>query len=155
MFLQKEKNKLWDFHGSPVVKIQCFKFKGIRVDSLDQISWTRIQNAMQWGQKITKCYDNKEQEGRNVIILCIVLTIYMEGMHACSAMSNSATLCAIAHQTPLPMGLPRQEYWGGLPFLTPGDLLNPGMEPISPTSPALASRFITTEPPGNCIWEVT
>ena len=76
-------------------------------------------------------------------------------MHACSAMSNSATLCTIAHQTPLPMGLPRQEYWGGLPFLTPGDLLNPGMEPISPTSPALASRFITTEPPGNYIWEVT
>ena len=79
----------------------------------------------------------------------------MKGMHACSAMSNSATLCIITHQTSLLMGLPRQEYWSGLPFLTPGDLLNPGVEPISPTSPALASRFFTTEPPGNYTWEVT
>ena len=37
----------------------------------------------------------------------------------------------------------RQEYWSGLPFLSPGDLLNPGIEP---TSPALAGGFFTTEP---------
>ena len=51
----------------------------------------------------------------------------------------------VAHQTPLPMGFPRQEYWSGLPFPSPGDLPNPG---IKPTSPALASRFFTTEQPG-------
>ena len=38
-----------------------------------------------------------------------------------------------------------QEYWSGLPFLSPGDLPNPGIEP---TPPALAGRFFTTEPPG-------
>jgi len=43
------------------------------------------------------------------------------------------------------MGFPRQEYWSGLPFLSPGDLLVPGIEPISP---ALVSKFFTTEPPG-------
>ena len=34
------------------------------------------------------------------------------------------------------MGFPRQEYWSGLPFSSPGDRLNPGMEPVSPVSPA-------------------
>ena len=49
---------------------------------------------------------------------------------------------------PLSMGFPRQEYWGGLPFPSPGDLPNPGIEPVSPTHPALAGEFLTTEPPG-------
>jgi len=40
---------------------------------------------------------------------------------------------------------PRQEYWSGLPFHSPGDLPNPGIEP---TSLALAGVFFTTMPPG-------
>ena len=46
------------------------------------------------------------------------------------------------------MGFPRQEYWSGLPFLPPGDLPNPEIEPTSPVSPGLAGRFFTAEPPG-------
>ena len=42
------------------------------------------------------------------------------------------------------MGFPRQEYWSRLPFSFPGDLPDPG---IKPTSPALAGRLFTTEPP--------
>ena len=43
----------------------------------------------------------------------------------------------------------RPEFFrSGLPFLTPGDLPNPGMEPVSLPSPALAGRFFTTAPPG-------
>ena len=60
----------------------------------------------------------------------------------------SATLRTIAHQAPLPMGFPKQEYWSGFPFHSPGDLPNPGIEPASPVSLALADRFFTTEPPG-------
>ena len=41
-------------------------------------------------------------------------------------------------------GFPRKEYWSGLPFPSPGDLLNPGMEPTSLVSPALAGGFLTT-----------
>ena len=48
-------------------------------------------------------------------------------------------------QAPLSMEFPRQEYWSGLLFPSPGDLLNPGLEP---TSPALVGRFFTPEPPG-------
>ena len=42
------------------------------------------------------------------------------------------------------MGFSRQEYWSGLPCPPPGDLPNPGMEPVSLMSPALASGFFTT-----------
>ena len=38
----------------------------------------------------------------------------------------------VAHQAPLSMGFPRQEYWSGLPFPIPGDLLDPGIKPASP-----------------------
>ena len=55
----------------------------------------------------------------------------------------------IACQAPLSMEYPRQEYWSGLPFASPGDLLFPGIEPVSTI---LASRFFSIEPPGKpCI----
>ena len=46
------------------------------------------------------------------------------------------------------MQFPRQEYWSGLPFPSPGVLPNPGIKPKSPASPALAGRFFATEPAG-------
>ena len=46
------------------------------------------------------------------------------------------------------MGSSRQEYWSGLPFPPPGDLLNPRIEPMSLLSPALAGRCFTTVPSG-------
>ena len=48
----------------------------------------------------------------------------------------------VAHQAPLSLGFSRQEYWSGLPFPSPGDLPNPGIEP---GFPALAGMFFTTE----------
>ena len=50
----------------------------------------------------------------------------------------------VACQAPLPMGFPRQEYWSGLPFPSPGDHLDPG---IKPTSDLEGNSFIT-EPKG-------
>ena len=46
------------------------------------------------------------------------------------------------------MGFSRQEYWGELPFPTPGALPDPGTEPVL-ASLALSGRFFTTAPPGN------
>ena len=51
----------------------------------------------------------------------------------------------VARQAPLCMELSRQEHWSELPFPSPGDLPNPGMEP---GSPVLAGGVFTTEPPG-------
>ena len=47
------------------------------------------------------------------------------------------TLWTVACQAPLSMGFSRQEYWSGLPCPFPGDLPNPGIKPVSLTSPAL------------------
>ena len=54
----------------------------------------------------------------------------------------------IARQAPLSMGFPRQEYWSGLPFPTPGGLPDSGIEHVFLASPALAGGFFTTAPPG-------
>ena len=63
---------------------------------------------------------------------------------------SSVWLCdpmTVDCQAPLAMGFYRQEYWSGLPFLSPGDLSDPEIEPASSVSPT-ADRFFTTEPPG-------
>ena len=52
---------------------------------------------------------------------------------------------AIAYQAPLSMGFSRQEYWSGLPFASPGNLPNPGIEL---RSPALQAGTLQSEPPG-------
>ena len=59
----------------------------------------------------------------------------------------SATPWSITRQAPLSVEFSKQEYWSGLPFPIPGDLPDPGIEPTSPASPILASRFFTIEPP--------
>ena len=51
----------------------------------------------------------------------------------------------IAHQAPLSMGFSRQEYWSGFPFLSPGDLSDPGIEP---GSCILQADSLPSEPPG-------
>ena len=55
-----------------------------------------------------------------------------------------ATPWTVAHQAPPSMKFSRQEYWSGLPFPSPGDLPNPGIEPLSPTFQADA---LPSEPP--------
>ena len=64
---------------------------------------------------------------------------------SCLVVSDSATPWTVAHQAPLSMGFSRQEYWSGLPFPSPGDLLDPGTEPGSPT---LQADSLPSEPAG-------
>ena len=58
----------------------------------------------------------------------------------------SAAPWTATFQAPLSMGFPRQEYWNGLPFLTPGDLPNPGIQPASLSFPALAGGLTPGKP---------
>ena len=60
-----------------------------------------------------------------------------------------ATPWTVALQASLSMGFPKQEYWSGLPFLSPADLPDPGIECLSLTPPALAGVFFTT----SATWE--
>ena len=71
---------------------------------------------------------------------------YQSDRHTCmlsrfSPVQLFATLWTVVLQAPLTMGFPRQEYWSGLPCPLPGDLPDPGIEPMSLTSPALAGEF--------------
>ena len=71
-------------------------------------------------------------------------------MHCCycfiakSCLTPFGTPWTVAQQTSLSMGFHRQEYWSGLPFPSPGDLPNPGIETASP---AFTCGFFTTESP--------
>ena len=60
---------------------------------------------------------------------------------ALSHVQLSAIPWTVAYRSPLSMGFPRQEYWSGVPFPTSGGLPDPGIEPKSLASPALAGRF--------------
>ena len=60
-------------------------------------------------------------------------------------MSDFATPWTVAYQAPPSMEFSRQEYWSGLPFPSPGDLPDPGIEPGFPT---LQADALPSEPPG-------
>ena len=70
-----------------------------------------------------------------------------EGVCVCVCTQSRLVVATwtVARQAPLFMEFSLQEYWSGLPFPTPGDLPNPGIEP---ESPSLAGRFFTGEPSG-------
>ena len=73
-------------------------------------------------------------------------------VYAWSVAQSCPTLCdpmdCIARQAPRSRGFSRQEYWSGLPFPHPRDLPDPGIEPTSLASPALAGGFFATVPFG-------
>ena len=79
--------------------------------------------------------------------------VWRKFMHVCmlshSVMSDSLQLHGLEPARLLcPLDFPDKKYWSGLPFPPPRDLPDPGIEPGSPVSPALAGGFSTTEPPG-------
>ena len=82
----------------------------------------------------------------HTLCLCVCVCV------SCSVVSDSETPWTVAHQTPLSVEFSKQEHWSGLPFLSPGDLPNPGIEPGS--SPLQADSLLS-EPPGKPIKPIT
>ena len=84
----------------------------------------------------------------------------MRGIYLCACVlshSESVTLCTVDCQSPLSIEFSRQEYWSTLPFPPPGSPPpgsppDPGIEPASLVSPALADRFFITVPHGKPIY---
>ena len=95
---------------------------------------------------VTEELENKLQLflGRITPVLCVCL--------CAQSYPTLGTLWTVAGQAPLSVGFSRQEYWSGLPFPSPGDLPDPGIEPESLVSPALAGGFFTSAPPGKPIF---
>ena len=74
--------------------------------------------------------------------MAVVVKKWSEVAQSCPTLCDPWT---VAHRAPPSMGFSRQEFWSGLPFPSPGDLPNPGIEPRSPT---LQADVLTSAPPG-------
>ena len=72
-------------------------------------------------------------------------------MKSLSRVQFLATPWTVAYQAPPSLGFSRQEYWSGLPFPSPGDLPNPGIEP---GSPVLQADALPSEPPGKSKYKI-
>ena len=80
--------------------------------------------------------------------VCVCMCVCVHARARAVLSQLSATPWTAAHQAPLSMGFPRQEYWSGLPFPSPGDLLDLRIEPASLVSPALQAGSLPLAPPG-------
>ena len=77
---------------------------------------------------------------------CVSLSAYVCAQ-SLSGVQLFVTPRTVARQASLSLGFYRQEYWSDLPFPSSGGLSNPGTEPMSPASFALAGEICSTEPP--------
>ena len=82
------------------------------------------------------------------VLLAIIKTVLLLFLHVLSSVRLFAAPWNIAHKAPLSIGFPRQEYWSGLPFPSPGDIPHLGIEPTSLRFPALADRPLPLAPSG-------
>ena len=80
--------------------------------------------------------------------MAFMIDVCISALRPSSHVPLIATPWTVACQAPLSMEFSRQEHWSGLPFPPPGDLPNPGIEPMSHVSPALICRFFNIAPPG-------
>ena len=85
-----------------------------------EVSWVRVDTCIYTAESL--CCPPV------CVYLCVCVCTYSFAQ-SCPTLAPPWT---VAHQTPLFMGFPRQEYWSGWPFLTSTDLPDPGIEPASP-----------------------
>ena len=81
-----------------------------------------------------------DPRSRSASVWLFSYNLHSDGGLVAKSCPKLATPWTVAHQAPLSLGFPRQEYWSRLPFSSPGDL--PNLR-VGPRSPALASRFFT------------
>ena len=88
------------------------------------------------------------QYGKVINLQLIKINGGKKTVKSLSSVRPFASPWTVAHHAPPSMGFSRQEYWSGLPFLSPGDLPDPEIEP---RSPALQANALTSEPSGKPI----
>ena len=141
IYAQIQKKQNWDFPLGPVVKNPYFHCRGKKR--------SRTQNShFHNGGYFVVLGMEKNILGCQEYSISWSGWSYYEYMKESESVSCSVRLFmtpwTVARQAPLSTGFPRQEYWGGLSFSSPGDLPDPGMEPASLKSSALAVGFFTT-----------
>ena len=106
--------------------------------SLKNLPWSRI--SQKFGSP-----------GKRRVQHLLASLVLMPTLNDSSRVQLFVTACTVAHQALLSMGFFRQNYYSGLPFPSPRDLPNLGIEAASPVSPSFAGRFFITNPSGNCL----
>ena len=113
------------------------------------LMWAQGLDYLGFGEETIKARDWITQ-----FAFCISSLPYMiVKVKSLSRVRLFATPWTVAYQAPLSMGFSRQECWSGLPFPSPGDLPDPGIEPGSPT---LQANVLPSEPPGKpTLYDIT
>ena len=132
----------------------------IRVFSNESTLRTRYHNRLLLTQVTALSQPVKHVSSQVIKAICISTEVMfirrcLRSVCVCklsrfSCVQLFVTLQTVAHRAPLTVGFSRQEYWSRLPCPPPGDLPNPGIEPLSLTSPALAGGFFITD----TTWEI-
>ena len=99
---------------------------------------------------VARSLNSRCWQGGFLLEVLMVNLFHVSPLHSGEVKSLSrvwlfATSWTVAHQDPWSMGFSRHEYWSGLPFPSPGDLPDPGIET---GSPALQADYLPSEPPG-------
>ena len=111
--------------------------------------WSQVKSAWRNTYPVTLRLEDLFEISASLFFIYVCVCVFSH-----SVMSDSfVTWGTVVHPAPLFTGVSRQEYWGGSPFPTSGDLPNPGMESSSLSFPALTGRFFTTAPLGQ--WLIT
>ena len=117
----------------------CLRQTSLALKLLDKTFWTAV-----WSSMVSRSHWNSRRYMWKFFSSACVLSRF-------SHVWLCVTLSTIGLQTPLSMGFSRQEWWSGLPWPSPGDLSDPGIEPVSLMTPALAGELFTA----STTWEAS
>ena len=123
------------------VKEMCIKL--LRSTPFDDSPFQFIRENILSIERRRILLENSESQGECGSSLSLKVKVKVKSL---SRVWLFATPWTVAHQAPPSMGFSSQEYCSGVPFPSPGDLPNPGIEP---RSPAFQADTLTSEPPGN------
>ena len=118
----------------------CVYLTASSFENMDKLPPIVLNLRLNWNFKIAREFYS------------IFYSIFVVVVYSLSHIWLYATPWTVVRQAPLSIVFPSQEYWSGLPFPSPEDLPDPGM---NPTLSALPGRFFTTEPPEKILLYIT
>ena len=128
------------------VQVQCMRQVWCTGMTLRDGMGRKVGGRIRMGNTCTPMADSCQYIAKP-LEYCKVISLqlnFKKKVKSLSCVRLFATPWTRVHQAPPSMGFSRQEYWSGLPFPSPGNLPNPGIEP---RSPALQADALTSEPP--------
>ena len=134
---EKKKKRAVDFtllflpnYKTLVIRTVWYWYQNRHIDQGSKTESIEINSCIHSWLTLNKEFKNTQWEGQSLQQMVVVV--------------SCVQLFWEAHQAPLSMGIPRQEYWNGLPFLLQGNLPDPEIKHVSSATPTSAGRFFAT-----------